>query len=102
MPNHLHAILFIDETDSGQQDLTSEAVGAHGLAPLHRKPGSLGAIVAGYKAATTIKVNRLLKQTGISIWQRNYYDQIIRDQIDLDKFREYIHFNPLKLTDHSF
>ncbi len=86
MPNHLHAILFIDVIDSGQQDLTSEAVGAHRRAPLHRKPVSLGAIVAGYKAATTIKINRLLRQTGNSIWQRNYYDRIIQDQIDLIRF----------------
>lgn len=37
MPNHLHAILFIDEGGADHRDLSIEAVGAHGRAPLHRR-----------------------------------------------------------------
>ena len=38
----------------------------------------------------------------MKVWQRNYYDRVIRDQTDLEKIREYILYNPLKLSGGEF
>ncbi len=46
------------------------------------KPGSLGAIVRSYKSAVAYRLNKEHNATGI--WQRNYYDRIIRNDRELD------------------
>ena len=33
---------------------------------------------------------------GQPVWQRNYYERVIRNERELIKIREYIHFNPMK------
>ena len=55
----------------------------------------MGAIIAGFKAAVTTKINTLEKQPGRKIWQRNYYDHVIRTSQELDNIRLYIEANPL-------
>jgi len=97
MPNHLHAILFTDELGSGHQELQREVVGAHGRAPLQRKARTLASLIAAYKATTTRRIREITANFDLKVWQRNYYDRVIRDQIELDQTREYILYNPLKL-----
>lgn len=75
MPNHVHGIFVL--------------VGA-GLA----LPG-LGDIVRAFKSLTAVRVNRLLMRTG-PLWQRNYYEHIIRNEKELNLVREYIANNPLQ------
>ena len=69
---------------------------AHSSAPLRRKGGSLGSIVAGFKSAVTKKINQHRNTPGTKIWQRSYYDHIIRDENDLEKLRHYVRYNPEK------
>ena len=104
MPNHLHGIVFILEDAS-----PAGVVGAHGRAPLpmpsstdlnargiaDRKPRCLGSFIAGYKAAVTKRINELRGTSGAGVWQRNYYEHVIRDEEDLRRIREYIAHNPL-------
>ena len=71
-------------------------VGAHGRAPLHRPPRSLGSFVAGYKSAATKRINVLRRTPGLSVWQRNYYEHVIRNDRDLAHIREYIAANPAR------
>ena len=71
-------------------------VGAHGRAPLRRAPQSLGAFVAGFKSAATRRINARRGTPGTVVWQRNYYEHIIRDERSLDRIREYIAANPLQ------
>jgi len=96
MPNHFHGIVFI---------LDSQEVRADGRPPvreheasrrsaLHRKPRSLGSIVAGFKSAATKQINQHRKAPGQPVWQRNYYDRIIRNQAELNRIRQYILDNP--------
>ena len=61
-------------------------------APLQRKPRSLSSFVAGFKAAVTSRAGNELNMTGI--WQRNYYDHIIRNDQDFMNIWEYIDTNP--------
>ena len=88
MPNHVHGIVIIRD------------VGAHGHAPLpvrtrQRPARSLGSFVAGYKAAATRRINEIRGTAGVPVWQRNYYDRVIRDEEELNRIRQYIIDNPL-------
>ena len=57
--------------------------------PLQMKPKSLCSFVAGFKSNVSRKI-------GFSIWQRNYYEHIIRGEKELNKYRQYIKNNPSK------
>ena len=58
-------------------------------------PGSLGAILRSYKSAVTRRININRQTPGIPVWQRNYYEHIVRNEGELDRIREYIRNNPL-------
>jgi putative transposase len=101
MPNHVHGIVWIVETPVGAHNpvpLQSDApvVGVHSRAPLQRSPHSLSSFVAGFKSAVTKRINELRGTPGAPVWQRNYYEHIIRNEDDLAAIREYILTNPLR------
>ena len=52
--------------------------------------------MAGFKSAVTTNINLFRGTPGAKLWQRNYYDRIIRDEDELNRIREYIIYNPLK------
>ena len=93
MPNHLHGVIVIPHTH----------VGATHASPLTSGPPkrSHGAIIGAYKSAVPKHANRLglLSDLGFSrrsIWQRNYYDHVIRDDASLALIRQYIADNPFR------
>ena len=102
MPNHIHGIIWIvGATPTIEAD--GAPVGAHGRAPLPdasdelslwRPPRSLGSFVAGYKSAVTKQVNVLRSAPGARLWQRGYWEHIIRHERALERIREYILTNP--------
>ena len=57
-------------------------------------PGSVGAIVGNFKALVTRRVNHLPRTPGAKVWQRGYYDRIVRNERELDAIRRYIRDNP--------
>ena len=90
MPNHVHGIIMIN-------DAQRASVGAQHAAPLHQpyvKPGSLGAIVRSFKSAVSKRVNETHEGRPLRLWQRNYYEHIIRNEESLLHIREYIASNP--------
>lgn len=93
MPNHIHGIVVI------KNDMNT--VGAHGRAPLqglYRPPRSLGSLIAGFKSATTKQINVLRESPGLPVWQRNYYEHVIRHELELNRIREYVLDNPRNWT----
>ena len=92
MPNHIHGIIVI-------HDSSFFVVGAQHAAPLQNpislnvKPGSLGAIVRSFKSAVTYRAHRELNMT--NIWQRNYYEHIIRNDQDYENITRYVISNPM-------
>jgi len=58
--------------------------------------GSLGAIVRSFKSAVTKRINDLRDTPGTPVWQRNYYERVVRNEQELSAVREYIAVNPLK------
>ena len=55
-----------------------------------------------FKTISTKKINVFNKTPGMRIWQRNFYDHIIRDEKDLECTREYIINNPLKWEEDEY
>ena len=99
MPNHLHGVIA----------LASHLHGLIALAPLvgaqHRcalpggttangvAPGSLGAIIRSFKAIVARRAHKELGWTG-SIWQRNYFERVLRDGKEFSDVSTYIAENP--------
>jgi len=78
MPNHLHGVLaFVGD--------------AGGASP----SPTLSEVIGAFKSISTIKVNRLLRRHGAPLWQRSYYEHIVRAGDDLGKIQRYISENPL-------
>jgi REP element-mobilizing transposase RayT len=65
-----------------------------GCAPLHRNPGSLGSIIAGFKSSATKQINIFRGTPGKPVWQRGFFDRIIRNEEELNRIRDYIRTNP--------
>jgi REP element-mobilizing transposase RayT len=105
MPNHLHGIIFITDTCRGMAlpcpYPTMETSCPHPMmSPEERKfgkpiAGSLSTIVGSFKSAATKQINILRNAPGTPVWQRNYYEHIIRHEGSLQYLRQYIHNNPL-------
>jgi len=64
--------------------------------PTGVKSGSLGAIIGQFKSIATKKINKIRKSPGYPVWQRNYYERIIRNENELHKIWEYINSNPFQ------
>ena len=93
MPNHVHGIFFIVE---------APIVRAKDLSPLQtaqRPRGTsktIGSVIRGFKIGVTKWVR---KNTAIrKVWQRNYWEHIVRSEPKLNGLREYIRSNPVRWT----
>ena len=90
MPNHIHGIIVIKE------ESPIPNVGTHSCASLQRKPRSLGSIIAGFKSAATKRINETLHEPSFPVWQKKYYDRIIRSDKELNTIRDYIRNNVIQ------
>jgi REP element-mobilizing transposase RayT len=91
MPNHFHAILAITEDGSSKKPAPSAASETR---PTGTTRASVGAIMQQFKSIVAKGINRLRDTPGATVWQRNYYDEIIRDESHLNRVRQYIASNP--------
>ena len=89
MPNHLHGIVWLAGPLSGTGDSRIAPTNAGG-----RKP--LGRLIGAFKTVSGKRVNTALGTPGRPLWQRDFYDHVIRNERDLDRIREYIRNNPLQ------
>src|SRR3990172_7412840 len=98
MPNHLHGIVIIAEVNLPHLPMAIGQSGSQADSPVQRGPAkhSLGGLVAGFKSSATKRINELRGTPGIPVWQRNYYEHIIRNTRSLEKIRKYIDENPLR------
>ena len=126
MPNHVHGILWLPGNRDDRPHATArrarhageripfdiQAVerkqamhdgrGASPLRPRGAAPGSVGAILGSFKSTSSRRINLLHGTPGPPVWQRDYYDRVIRDDKELDAFRRYILDNPAKWDlDHN-
>ncbi len=83
MPNHLHGIIVLSKNGRGDN-------GQGNPAP------TIGNIIGFFKYQTTKHFNDFVGAgfTRPKLWQRNYYERIIRDEKEFNHVRNYIHTNP--------
>jgi len=111
MPNHVHGIIeFIkgnyEPTDIPHPNIPhpnivgSNDVGANNHSPLRSPSKTVGSVVRGFKIGVTkwFRSNTKIQD----VWQRNYYEIIIRDQIAYQNISLYISNNPEKWESDSF
>ena len=93
MPNHVHGIIVIagvGATHASPLPLSSDA------RPRGPQRQSVSSIVGSFKSAVTRRINEYRCTPGAPVWQRNYYEHIIRDEKSLNRIREYIVTNPMR------
>jgi len=96
MPNHLHGIIWING-DIARAGLPLPTNVGAGLKPAPtRKQHGLPEIVRALKTFSSRQINQLRQTPGKPVWQRTYFDRIIRNETELYKIREYIRNNPLQ------
>ena len=88
MPDHAHRIILITDIGAGSVRAGSEP------APTERHP--LSETVRQFKTFSAKHVNQIRGVTGIPVWQRDYYEHIIRNDVELEHVRQYIATNPKK------
>ena len=93
MPNHVHGIIVI------------RAVGAIHELPLPRNSDALRLsrrrmllprVIGRFKMTSARSINALRAGAGLALWQRNYYEHVIRTEAAFDRIREYIRDNPTR------
>ena len=84
MPNHLHGIIAMTDPCRGGSRTAQT--------PVRRQP--LGRMIGAFKTVSTKRLNLARRTPGRPIWQRNYYERVIRDDEELAGVREYIVNNP--------
>jgi putative transposase len=102
MPNHLHGIILLGDHPATDamigQGFTNPPIMAEPNSlftqPRGTKPGSIGAILQSFKSVSTRTIKRNFQPDRRILWQRNYYEHIIRDDIAFQRIRAYIQNNP--------
>jgi putative transposase len=86
MPNHVHGIIWLGEAPRA------------GLEPAPTESDddsvALSEVIRGFKTFSGRRINALRGVCGQPVWQRNYYERVIRKETELRAVREYILNNP--------
>jgi len=92
MPNHVHLIVWLNAVGAPLAGALSPTPRA-GTSPAP----TLGQVVGAFKSIVATNWRRRNATYGSArVWQRNYYERIIRDEDELNRARDYIVLNPLK------
>ncbi len=98
MPNHVHGIIIIHDRRGTAEDSKDLGAGAFRRAPTEEfgEPisGSIPTIVRSYKSAVAYRSHLMPGKRESPVWQRNYYEHIVRDEKDWDRINRYIQSNP--------
>ena len=105
MPNHMHGIVLVNNCRGEVSPPFSEVVAFNSKTKKAPKQGgetpplrniTFGQIVAYFKYQSAKQINQNRNTPRVPVWQRNYYEHIIRDDRELQAIREYTRYNPLK------
>ena len=90
MPNHIHGVIVL-------ADVVSPGAGnvGAGLKPAPTGHG-LPEIVRAFKTFSARRINEMRGTRGVSVWQRNYFEHVVRKEAELLRIREYVVNNPLQ------
>jgi len=99
MPNHFHGIIIISETENSwrkvENGVNSSAV-EHFGSPVS---GSIATIVRSFKSSVTQRYQWAAQSSTTKVWQRGFYDHVIRSEEDYGNVHDYIVNNPIKWSE---
>jgi putative transposase len=101
MPDHVHGLLAITYQRAAEQGgdapegSRNTGAGVSARRP-GLQPGSLGAIIGQYKSRVARWINLFRRTPGTRVWQRGYYDRVVRNDDELERLRHYIIQNPVR------
>jgi REP element-mobilizing transposase RayT len=100
MPNHLHGILVLAGRGGSRTaptgDETLVAMSDGGDTATTRK--TVGRLIGAFKTVSTKQINRMRHTPGTVVWQRNFWEHIVRDDGEIDRIRIYIRDNEVNLA----
>jgi len=96
MPNHFHGIIVIGRTASPSKVADPRVAAVRSAALSGTVPGSFPAIVQTFKSVSTRRAHGMGLNAALLLWQRNYYEHVIRDEPELTRIRHYIVENPMR------
>ncbi len=85
MPNHVHILLTVQR--AGQSPAPTP---------------DLSGLVGAFKSVTTKAVNQQTNTPGQKLWQRSFYDHVIRNEADYLRAWQYIDDNPARWAEDEY
>jgi putative transposase len=89
MPNHIHGVIVLADVVSSGAGLKPAPTSS----PIHY---GLSEIVRAFKTFSARRINEMRGTRGVSVWQRNYFEHVVRNEAELLRIREYVVNNPLQ------
>ena len=86
MPNHIHGIIVVGNNVGNR----------HACSLQKRQYQIIPVTVGSYKSAVARNIRQIKSNIPKFVWQKSFYDHVIRDEISLNRIREYIRNNPLQ------
>ncbi len=119
MPNHMHGIIEINDSarrGTMPRDIQTYSIREHSdavdkgtcqRAPTVERFGkptsnTIPTIVRGFKSTVTKQINNIRRTPGHAVWQRSYYEHIIRNEKSYNQISEYIMYNPEKWLEDKY
>jgi len=108
MPNHMHGIIVLSDISSSAVVGATLAVAQEedlNMATAKVAPTTIASIIGAYKSIVSNRCLQLFKshnKTMGKLWQRNYYEHIIRDERAYQNISNYIINNPSKWDEDKF
>lgn len=108
MPNHFHGIVRRGEPCvRPNQTIEQRQMGEHKVRPYGTLDGTIGRMVQAFKSITTNEYISGVKQNGWQrfdkkLWQRSYWEHIIRDENEFNHISQYIIENPIRWGNDKF
>jgi REP element-mobilizing transposase RayT len=95
MPNHFHGIITINNHVGAIHELPLHELPLQ-IEPKQRRKMLLPKIIGFLKMNSAKEINQIRATLGYPVWQRNYYEHIIRSEEEMNRIHRYIIDNPAK------
>jgi len=96
MPNHIHRIIVLNYNINNKNNVGTGSEPVPTNTSINKKHHGLSEIIRQFKTFSAKRINQKRKTIGKPLWQRSFYDNIIRNEKSLNHIREYIRNNPMK------
>jgi len=96
MPNHFHGVIIIREWEGQSKVVSMKRSGRTGEQFGAPTADSIPSIIRAFKSSVTKAINEYRSTPGRQVWQRGFYDHVVRNEEELNRIRDYILTNPAR------